>query len=85
MELSQNLWQTFDCVASEKKTFPQKMELSQNLWQTFACGIRKKTFPKKMELSQNLWQTFACVASEKKHFSSKNGVVTKFMADVRFF
>ena len=37
-----------------------------------------------MELPQNLWQTFACVASEKKN-SPKNGVATKFMANVKFF
>ena len=37
-----------------------------------------------MELLQNLWQTYACVASEKK-LSPKNGVASKFMANVRFF
>jgi hypothetical protein len=37
-----------------------------------------------MELPQNLWQTFASVASEKE-LPPKNGVATKFMANVRFF
>jgi hypothetical protein len=37
-----------------------------------------------MELPQNLWQTFACIASGNK-LSSKNGVATKFMANVKFF
>ena len=61
------------------------MELSQNLLQTFACvASEKKNFLPKMELSQNLLQTFACVASEKK-LSHKNGVVTKYIANVRFF
>jgi hypothetical protein len=59
------------------------MELSQSLLQTFACVASEKNFPKKMELSQKL-QTFACVAS-KKNLSPKNGVVAKFIANVRFF
>jgi hypothetical protein len=37
-----------------------------------------------MELPQNLLQTFACVASEKK-LPPKNGVASKFIANVRFF
>ena len=37
MELPQNLWHTFACVASGKKNFLPKMELPQNLWHTFAC------------------------------------------------
>ena len=48
MELVENLWQTFACVASEKKPFLTKMELPQNLWQAFACvESEKKTFSQK--------------------------------------
>ena len=61
------------------------MELPQNLWQTFACvASEKKNFLPKMELPQNLWQTFACVALEKK-LPPRNGVASKFMANIRFF
>jgi hypothetical protein len=37
-----------------------------------------------MELPQNSLQTFACALEEKK-LSPKNGVATKFIANVRFF
>ena len=81
MELPQNLWQTFACVAS-KKNFPQEMKLPQNLLQTFACIGSENHFPQNMELPQNLLQTFACVLrSIINTLSSKYGVTTKFMAN----
>ena len=43
MELPQNLFQTFACVESEKKTFFPKMEVQQNLWQVFACVASEKS------------------------------------------
>ena len=52
--------------------------------QTFADVPSKKNFLPKMELPQNLLQTFACVASEKK-LPTKNGVASKFIANIRFF
>ena len=73
------------CMCSTEKNFLPKMELPQNLWQLFASvASEKKTSLPKMELPQNLWQTFASVASEKE-LPPKNGVATKFMANVRFF
>ena len=60
------------------------MELPQNFMQTFACVASEENFLPKMELPQNLLQSFACVALEKK-LSPKNGVASKFTANIRFF
>ena len=68
MELSQNLWQTFACVASEKKSSKNGV-VTKFMANVCLCSIRKKN-PQKMELSQNVWQTFASVAS-KKNFPQK--------------
>ena len=53
---------------------------NKKIWDVEIIGNRRK-----MELPQNLLETFACVTSEKKNLSSKNGVATKFIANVRFF
>jgi hypothetical protein len=71
MELPQNLWQAFTCVASDKKNPPKNGVASKFMANFCSCNIRKKNFLPKIELPQNLWQTFACVTSEKKTSSQK--------------
>ena len=57
MELPQNLWQAFACVASEKKILP-KMELPLHLWQTFACVASEK---------KTSYQKWSCLKIYGKH------------------
>ena len=68
MELSQNLWQTFACVAS-KKILPKK-ELSQNLWQTFACVASEKKLSPKNGVVTKFMANF-CLFSTEKNFLPK--------------
>ena len=47
MELPQNLWQTFACVASEKKLPPKNGVATKFIANFCLCSIRKKTFSQK--------------------------------------
>ena len=47
MELPQNLWQTFACVASEKKLPPKNGVASKFMAKFCLCSIRKKELPPK--------------------------------------
>ena len=47
MELSQNLWQTFACVASEKKHFLKKWSCHKIYGKLLLVASEKKTFLKK--------------------------------------
>ena len=78
------------CCTSQVKQWSKAMDFLQSL-------LQNKYFLPKMELLQNFWQTFKQkktlftkngvlpLLHKKNNLSTKNGVVTKFMANIRFF
>ena len=84
-------WQVFTC--EETCCNQVYCMLSQNLWQVFTC-VETCCNQVYCKLSQNLWQVFTCVETccNQLFYLCRNMlqstlllVVTKFMANIRFF